>query len=208
MLFGDAATYGDPDKVVAEGYRMIPLMFPEYEIQPRVWNRETKKLEPVALNKYDQFLAGIDIGMTKAMGDKEQSPKQENLVESLVNSDKDTPSKMRKLAASEKYNLAVGVYTGFVTAYDRVKPTPRTTAAIDLVGMSRSRKVASTEEAVDYFSRRLLSVPLSAERRAAVLQFMQHEVGGDRLDYDSEMLPTALQRLVHLILSSPEYQLN
>ncbi|MBV9123023.1 MAG: hypothetical protein JO112_06685, partial [Planctomycetes bacterium] len=44
--------------------------------------------------------------------------------------------------------------------------------------------------------------------RAAILDFLQHELKSDQLDYQSKDLETALRRTVHLILSAPEYQLG
>jgi hypothetical protein len=209
LLFGDPATYGNPDKVVAEGYRRIPLMFPQYDIQPHVWNPKTSRMEPLSLSEYDRYLAGIDAGSTKAMREEGAARKNDApIAQAVMQIEKGSASKMSKVAAAEKYNLAVGVYTGFVEAYNRVKPTARTTAQIDLVQMVKSANATTVDEAVDYFCKRLLSVPLHADRRSAVVQFLQGELGTDRFDFGNEKLAGALRQLVHLILSSPEYQLG
>ena len=208
LLFPDPETYGAPDKVVAEGYRKIPLMFPQYRIQPRVWNAKTQRMEPVSTVAYDRYLAGINMGMMNGMDSTEEPKKSSNIATIAVESDRETKSKMTQLAENEKYNLAVGVYSGFVEAYNRVKPMPRNTADIDLVGMLRSVKVTTAEEAVDYFCRRLLSVDLSSERRTAIVEFLRNELGGDQISLDNKDYELALRRLVHLILSAPEYQLG
>ena len=44
-------------------------------------------------------------------------------------------SKMSQVANAERFNLAVGVYHGFVEAYDRVKPIPRDTTQVSFTEM-------------------------------------------------------------------------
>ena len=117
-------------------------------------------------------------------------------------------SKMAEIANTERYNLAVGLYAGFVEGYNRVKPIPRTTAEVDFVAMAKAANAASADEAVDYFCRRFLSVDLQPDRRAAIVDFLRHELSSDRLDYNDKNLDAALRRTVHLILSAPEYQLG
>jgi hypothetical protein len=109
----------------------------------------------------------------------------------------------------EQFNLAVGVWEGYIETYNnRVKPIPRTTANVDFVPMVKAANVTTAEEAVDHFCRRFLSVELQPQRRDAVIDFLQQELGSNKLDYDNQALEHALRRVVHLILSSPEYQLG
>ncbi len=204
LLFADPAAYGHPDKVVGEGYRNIPQMFPQYKIKPRVWNDKTGRMEPVTVAEYDSFLANLDTAALKAMGSKEPS----KVGEMPPGPIKEVKSKMGKLADNEKYNLAVGVYTGFVEAYNRVKPVPRTAAAVDFVALAKEAKAATVAEAVDAFSRRFLRVDLQPERRAALVAFLKAELKSDALDYADPKLAEALRRTVHLILSAPEYQVG
>lgn len=89
-----------------------------------------------------------------------------------------------------------------------VKPIPRTTAQVDFAAMVRSANVATVEEAVDYFKMRFLSVDLHPARHAAMVAFLKKELNSDRLDYANQDLERALRRMVHLILSTPEYQLG
>ncbi len=216
VLFPDPAAYGAPDKVVAEGYRKIPLMFTEYKIRPAVWDAEKQRMMPVSLAEYDRFLAGIDSGSMKAMGGKPGDAKggAKKLDGATAGSGMTAApaagekSRMSKLANTERYNLAVGVYTGFVEGYNRVKAIPRTPAEVDLVAMARAAKVTTADEAVDCFCRRFFSVGLNPERRQAVVAFLKGELGSDYLDYDKKDLALALRRTVHLILSAPEYQLG
>jgi hypothetical protein len=120
----------------------------------------------------------------------------------------DAKSKMSQIANTERYNLAVGVYTGFVEGYNRVRPIPRTTAEVDFVALAQAAKVSTVDEAVDHFNLRFLRVGLHPERRSAIVAFLRQELGSDNLDYSNKALPAALRRMVHLILSAPEYQLG
>jgi hypothetical protein len=215
LLFPDPASYGAPDKVIEnEGYRRIPLKYSEYKIQPHVWDAEQQRMVPVSLAAYDRYLAGIDSKPSKLMagakaeagkGAKDTAAMTGPAMKAVPDGSK---SKMSQYASAERYNLAVGLYRGFVTGYDRVKPIPRTVAEVDVVAMARGAKVTTASEAVDAFCRRLLSVELHPERRAAIVEFLKSEIGSDQIDYERKDLAPALRRVVHLILSAPEYQLN
>jgi hypothetical protein len=200
LLFPDLASFVPPDKVVVEGYRRIPLDFPEHNIVPHVWDAKARKMTPVSVGQYERYLARLGGNTGKAMMPPPAMMKKEM--------GKPPRSKMTELAHAETHNLAVGVYVGQVEARNRVRPVPRTAAELDLVGMLRRAKVDSVEGAVDHFGRRLLSVPLHPERRAAVVRFLRDELGGPRIDYRARGLDLALRRTVHLILSAPEYQLG
>jgi beta-lactamase regulating signal transducer with metallopeptidase domain len=208
LLFGDPKTYGHPDKVVAEGYRKIPLAFPQYDIKPHIWNDEAKKMMPVSIAEYDRFVASLgstamdaeELAMKKDESMSANVPKQMNQA--------DSKSKMGQLSDSEKFNLAVGVYSGFVEAYNRVKPIERTKASIDFVALAKQGNVTDADSAVDYFLGRFLSVPLSSDRRESLVEFMKAELGGKKLDLSDGQTELILRRLVHLILSAPEYQLS
>ena len=209
LLFPDPEAYGSPDKIVAEGYRKIPLMFREYHITPRLWDPKTRRMEPLPLVEYDKILAGV---AAKPVGIAPRDPKQDDKMADQAMMGPPgagaTKSKMQQVAAGETYNLAVGVYAGFVEALNRVKPMPRNPAELDFVAMARAAKVSTAEAAVDHFSRRLLSVDLSPGRRAAIVAFLEGELESDTLDFAAKDLDLALRRTVHLILSAPEYQLD
>jgi hypothetical protein len=206
MLFPDPESYPAPDKVGPEGYRKIPLMFPEYNIPGYVWNEKSQKMETVSLVQYDRHLAGIGAGMMSK--EKKQDAKMAEAPKMMKPDTSQGKSRMTQIAHGERYNLAVGVYTGYVQAYDRVKPRPRSTAQINFVAMTDEGQVQTVEAAVDYLSRRFLSVPLAPERRAAIVGFLKGELGGEKIDFTNKATEEALRRAAHLILSAPEYQLG
>ena len=197
LLFPDPATFVAPDKQVADGYRKIPLLFPQYGITPHVWSAKTRTMEPVSLQVYERFCARLDGGEVEKDGGAMAMPAK-----------KDDASRMMRIADSEDFNLAVGVYSGFIEAARRVKPVPRFAAEVDFAALAKAAEIDTAEGAVDHFAGRLLGVPLHADRRAAVVAFLKSELGGDRLDFADKDLDRALRRTVHLILSAPEYQLG
>lgn len=207
LLFPESAPAIAPDKIIAEGYRNIPQMFPQYDLQPRIWSADTGRMEPVSMDRYRQYLAALEEGSMKGPG---ATPRVEMNDSRMGRTpvENEPKSKMAEIADSEWYNLAVGVYTGFVEAYNRVKPIPALRAEIDTVQLARDSKAATVGELVDYLARRFLSVDLSPERRAVMVAFLKDELASDRVDPGAARLPTALRLAVHLVLSAPEYQLD
>ncbi len=64
---------------------------------------------------------------------------------------------------------------------------------------------ATFEEMVDYFTRLLLSTPVSAQTRQALIDYMNTPLGtGNSLD----VLDTKVRGLIHLIMCTPAYQLS
>jgi uncharacterized protein DUF1800 len=209
LLFPDTKKFIAPDKEIAEGYRKIPLNFPEYKITPYIWNPKTQMMEAVTPQVYDYYLTGMTLEGSRQFA-MEQGEKVSESGTSLKEQPKEKgKSRMSVVANGENYNLAVGVYVGAVQANQRVKPIPRTRAEVDFTKMIREARVQTVEGAVDYFIRRFLRTPLSEERRAAVVAFLKGELKSDKINPEApvENLDQALRRTVHLILSAPEYQL-
>jgi hypothetical protein len=217
LLFPDRDAYGAPDKVIAEGYRKIPVMFPELHIVPHVWDPKAQHMKPVSLSEYDKVLAGIDSVAMKSMGDEHSSEGERGKsggpatatapVQQMAGGMKGD-SMMSQVANDEKYNLAIGVYTGFVETGNRVKPIARTTVDVDPVAMLRSAEVSTVQGAIDYFTQRFLSVPLHPDRRAAIVEFLRDPLKSDSLECQNQNVPDALRQTLYLILSAPEYQLG
>lgn len=204
LLFPDLENFVDPQKEISESYRRIPLKYPNYHVTGHVWDEVTQKMEPVPLAVYDRYLSGMSLKEARNIGDGT------GMVDvSKMNASTQPPkSKMGAISHTERYNLAVGVYTGAWQANARVKPYNRAAAQIDFAQMAREAGVQTVDEAVDYFCRRFLSVPLSDDRSDSVRTFLEGELRSDRLNNSDAGLKQALGRTVHLILSAPEYQLG
>jgi hypothetical protein len=108
----------------------------------------------------------------------------------------------------EDFNTRYASYRGWQMAVERVKPIPRTFARLDLAGMVREEGLTTTAQAVDYLLARFLRVPIDANRRDALIGFLDQELGTSDLGRAGTYLEEPLRMLLHLILSMPEYQLG
>jgi hypothetical protein len=61
---------------------------------------------------------------------------------------------------------------------------------------------------VDYFLARLLRTSISAEDRAALITFLTQELGTNQIQQTVTYLEEPARLLLHLIMSTPEYQLG
>jgi Protein of unknown function (DUF1800) len=108
----------------------------------------------------------------------------------------------------EDFNTRYASYRGWQMAIERVKPIPRRTAAIDLTAMVRANRLRTTAEVVDYFGRRFLRLPLEPHLRARLVEFLDVELGTSHLSVAETYMEETLRMLLHLIMSTPEYQLG
>jgi len=108
----------------------------------------------------------------------------------------------------EDFNTRYGSFRGWQMAIQKVKPVPRATARLDLTAMVEAAGLRTTPEVVDYFAGRLLSVALDAGERQRLIDFLNGELGGDQVAAAGSYLEEPLRMLLHLIMSTPEYQLG
>lgn len=206
LLFPDPKNFVDPHKEISESFRKIPLKYTDYNITGHIWNPGTQTMEPVPLPVYDRYLSGMTLEEARQVPPMEEGKAAPGSM-SMSGSREPPKSRMGAISNNERYNLAVGVYTGAWQANVRVGPISRALAQVDFVQMVRAAGVETVDEAVDYLCRRFLSVSLNAERKTAVLSFLREALKSDTVDYFRPDLEQALRRTVHLILSAPEYQL-
>lgn len=108
----------------------------------------------------------------------------------------------------EDFNTRYGSYRGWQLATQKVKPIARHVAQLDLAGLVKAQKLATTEQAVDYFLARLLMVPAHNADRARLVAFLNEELGTSQIVVAQTYLEEPLRLLLHLIMSLPEYQLG
>lgn len=107
-----------------------------------------------------------------------------------------------------EYDLPYGVYNGMSRAYATVYPPSQSPAEIRLVGEIRDAGAETVTEVVSYFERLLLRVPLPKDAHDSMIAFLAKRVGGDNVSYTTPGLETDLRDLMHMIMSTPEYQLG
>ena len=79
---------------------------------------------------------------------------------------------------------------------------------LNVTAMVTEAGLETTAEVVDYFVARLLRVPLAADDRQALIDFLTAELGTDRMKPALTYLEEPVRLLIHLIMSAPEYQLG
>ena len=110
--------------------------------------------------------------------------------------------------ADEDFNTRYGSTHGWMEAFRRVKPIPRRAAQLSLTAMVTEAGLQTSAEVVEYFATRLLRVPLGTDERRALIDFLSQELGTDEIAPALSYLEEPLRLLVHLIMSTPAYQLG
>ena len=107
----------------------------------------------------------------------------------------------RREYKAESYNIFRGVYNGGIKTFKVLKFDPPVPAKVDLVAMLHDAAVKDAAGAVNYFEHRFLRVRLQEQDRVALVKFLKDRIGEGAMD------EVSLRELLHLILSTPEYQL-
>ena len=89
-----------------------------------------------------------------------------------------------------------------------IRPIPRTMARVDLSAMVLASGAQDTGEVVDLFAQRFFSVPMASADRTAWSAFLGEQLGTDRIERARTYMEDGLRMLLHLMLSSPDYQLH
>ena len=108
----------------------------------------------------------------------------------------------------EDFNTRYGSFRGWQLAIQRVKPISRHAARLDLSSMIREQNLKSTDAVIDYFIARFLRVPVAAESRAMLVNFLEQQLGTDDIAVAESYMEDALRMTLHLLMSQPEYQLG
>lgn len=111
------------------------------------------------------------------------------------------------LERDEQFNTRISGYIGWQQAARKLIPTPRRPAQFDLTRMVVESGATTTAEAVDYLLWRLLRVPAASATRDALVEFLTTELGTGSVERARTYMEDPLRLTVHLIMSTPEYQL-
>ena len=111
------------------------------------------------------------------------------------------------LERDEKFNTRISGYVGWEQAARKLIPTPRQAAQFDLTQMVLEGGSTTTGEAVDYLLRRMVRVPTAKTTRDGFVAFLTKELGTDSVSRARTYMEDPLRMVVHLIMSTPEYQI-
>ena len=118
---------------------------------------------------------------------------------------------MFDLAAKERdeqFNTRISSYRGYEQAMRKLIPTPRRAAQIDLTRMILDSGAATTSEAVDYLLDRFVRLPVSSNTRDGLVALLDAELGTSDIGRAQTYMEDPLRMVSHLIMSTPEYQIN
>jgi uncharacterized protein DUF1800 len=111
------------------------------------------------------------------------------------------------LERDERFNTRISGYIGWEQAARKLIPTPRRAAQFDLTRMVLEGGSRTTGEAVDYLMWRMVRVPPASTTRDGFVTFLTKEVGTESLERAVTYMEDPLRMVVHLIMSTPEYQI-
>ena len=108
----------------------------------------------------------------------------------------------------EDFNTRLGSMRGWQMAIERVKPIVRSTANIRLTARVKDQELGTPRQVVDDFAARFFSVTLDEMTRQVLANYLAEALGTrdvlSALSYAEE----PLRKLLHQMLSLPEYQLG
>jgi len=115
------------------------------------------------------------------------------------------------LAAKERdelFNTRVSGYRAWAQAMQKLIPTPRGGARVNLTQIVLDSGSETTGEAVDALLGRFLRMPATSGLRDNLVALLQDELGTSDLSRAETYMEDPLRIVTHVIMSTPEYQMN
>ena len=125
----------------------------------------------------------------------------------------DAPDKMLAFDLANKerdelFNTRVSGYRAWAQAMQKLIPTPRGAARINLTQIVQDSGSKTAGEAVDALLERFLRLPVSDDTRRAFVTLLDAELGTTDLARARTYMEDPLRMVTHLIMSTPEYQID
>ena len=108
----------------------------------------------------------------------------------------------------EAFNTRLGSMRGWQMAIERVRPIPRDFARLQLVKDVQAQALSTPLDVVLYLERRFFEVPLLPGVREELAEFLVDALGTADIAAAGSYAEDSLRRLLHAMLSRPEYQLG
>jgi uncharacterized protein (DUF1800 family) len=108
----------------------------------------------------------------------------------------------------EAFNTRLGSMRGWQMALERVKPINRNPAKVNLVSEVVAAELTTPLQVVDYYQSKFFSVKLPESVQLAMVEFLVTELGTEDIQAARSYLEEPLRKLLHQMLSRPEYQLG
>ena len=108
----------------------------------------------------------------------------------------------------EEFNTRLGSMRGWQMALERVKPIPRHTARIDLTNWVLRMELATSKDIVKQMAAHFLSVELTPKHIQTLTDLLEAELGTADIQRAESYMEEPLRKVLHRLLSMPEYQLG
>ncbi len=113
---------------------------------------------------------------------------------------------MEMAASDEAYNTRYASWYGHSAAMRAVKPAPSHSAEVDMFALVEGLETPA--EIVDSLCQRMLRRSLNDEDHEALVRFLEEQMAGATIEEARSWIEDPLRLLLHLVLSTPEYQLS
>ena len=110
--------------------------------------------------------------------------------------------------ADEDFNTRLGSMRGWQMALERVQPIPRRPAKLNLAEQVLQHELTTVAQVIDYWESLFFSVALNPEVKADLVRTLRSELGTDNLIDAQSYMEEPLRKVLHQMLSLPEYQLG
>ena len=145
----------------------------------------------------ERLRRGQDFSTAIALNDPDAADPDRMLAFDLANKERD-----------ELFNTRVSGYRAWAQAMQKLIPTPRGAARINLTQIVLDSVSTTTGEAVDALLDRFLRLPVSDDTRGAFVALLDAELGTTDLVRAQTYMEDPLRMVTHLIMSTPEYQID
>ena len=145
----------------------------------------------------ERLRRGQDFSTAIALNDPDAADPDRMLAFDLANKERD-----------ELFNTRVSGYRAWAQAMQKLIPTPRGAARINLTEIVLDSGSTTTGEAVDALLDRFLRLPVSDDTRGAFVALLDAELGTTDLARAQTYMEDPLRMVTHLIMSTPEYQID
>jgi len=108
----------------------------------------------------------------------------------------------------EDFNTRLGSMRGWQMALERVRPIPRDTARVDVGAWVAQAQAHTPAAVIALFEQRFFCVTLEEATRRSLEERLAMELGTADVAAASSYYEEALRKVLHQMLSLPEYQLN
>ncbi|MEX2481706.1 MAG: DUF1800 domain-containing protein [Gammaproteobacteria bacterium] len=184
-----------PSLLIERGNFALDLVFPDIEFVPA--------------DRYPVYPSGEEIrAVHRRLRAGEDVTSATRPVDAESGMSDDMMAMSNQVDRDEAFNTRYGSYRGWQMAIERVRPIERDLPRLDLTALVVQAELASPLAVVDYLTARFFAVPLDESTRRTLADAFENELGSTDVLAHATTLEEPLRKLLHLLLSRPEYQLG